>query len=76
MNKKHFYECKCEFNGGICYSKQKWNNDKCQCKCKKTIKHRVCEEDQAYTRSICACKCYKDCDIGEYLKDCTYLLMT
>ena len=35
MNKKHFYECRCEFDGGMCYSKQKWNNDKCQDECKK-----------------------------------------
>ena len=35
MDKKHFYECRCEFDGGMCYSKQKWNNDKCQYECKK-----------------------------------------
>ena len=27
-------ECRCEFDGRKCNSKQKWNNHKCQCGCK------------------------------------------
>ena len=38
---------------------------------KKTIKHRICQEDYAWNTSICACKRNKNCDIGEYIKDCT-----
>ena len=34
--------------------------------------HRVSEADYAKNLNICAFKCEKDCDIGEYLKDCTY----
>ena len=32
---------------------------------------RVCEEDYAWNPSICACECDKDCEVGEYLKNCT-----
>ena len=37
MNKMHQIscECKCEFDGRKCNSKQKWNNDKRQFECKK-----------------------------------------
>ena len=38
MNQEHLYECRCEFDGRICNSKQEWSNDKCQCKCKKPMR--------------------------------------
>ena len=40
-------ECKCEFDGKKCSSKQKWNNDKFQCECKIPTKHSIKEEDFA-----------------------------
>ena len=43
---KHI-SCKyrCEFDGRECNSRQKWNNDKCQCDYKKSIKPCACEEN-------------------------------
>ena len=38
-------ECRCEFDDRKCNSRQKWNNDKCQCECEKPIKHPVLKED-------------------------------
>ena len=61
--------CNCKFDGRKCNWKQKWSNDKCQCKCKKTINHSVCEEDHAWILAICACESDKDCDIDKYLKN-------
>ena len=66
-------DCRCESDGGKRNSRQKWNNDKCQCECKKPIKHRTCKEDYAWNSSTCACECYKDCDISEYSKDCKFM---
>ena len=50
--------------------RQKWNNSRCQSEFKKPIKHCSCEEDYAWNLSRYACECDKDCEIGEYLKDC------
>ena len=66
-------ECRCKFDSRKCNSKQKWSNDKCQYECKKPIKHCVCEKEYAWNPSICACVCDKDCDICEYLEDCTFM---
>ena len=35
-------DCKCKFNSTTCNSKQKWNNNICQCECKIVFK---CEKD-------------------------------
>lgn len=37
----------------------------------KKKKHRICEGYYAWNSRICACDCDKDCDVGEYLKNCT-----
>ena len=52
-------KCKCRLDASICNSKQRWNNDKCQCKCKELIDKGTCEN--------CKCECDKSCDFGEYL---------
>lgn len=50
--KKHtLCECRCKFDDRKCNSKQKWNNDKCQCECKKPVGYRICEEDYTYNPS-------------------------
>ena len=67
------FECKCESNGWKCKSREKWKKDKHECKDKKLIKHRTCEEEYAWSPSTCACECDKDCEIGEYLKDCEFV---
>ena len=36
-----------EFDREKCNSKQKWNNDRCQCEGTEPIKHHVCKEDYA-----------------------------
>ena len=57
---KHIsYEFKCEFDCRKWNSRQKWNNDRCQCESKKPIKHHAC----VYDSDI-------DFKIGKYLKDC------
>ena len=48
---------RCTFDGRKYDSKQKWNNDSCQCECKKAIKHWVSEEYFAWNLSIKPCKC-------------------
>ena len=64
--KRVLCECRCQFDGRKCNSKQNRNNDKCQCEFKKPIRHLACEEDYAWNPN--ACECDKDCEIGEYLK--------
>ena len=71
MNQEHLHECRCEFDGRICNSKQEWSNDKCQCECKKPMRSLRMRKYYICIRSTCSCKCNKDCDIGKYLKDCT-----
>ena len=64
-------EWKCELDDTKCNSRQEWNNDKRECDCKKPIKYCACEQDYARNpTSLCACECDKDCQIGEYLKEC------
>ena len=71
---KHFsFECRCEFDGKKCNSRQKLNNDNCQCECKKPIKQSGFEEDYVSNSSSCAREYYKDCDMGEYLRYCEYI---
>ena len=45
-------DCKCKFNGTVCNSNQKWNNETCQCKYKK---HLTCKKDYSWTPSTCIC---------------------
>ena len=35
-------DCRYEFDGRKCNSKQKWNNNKCQCECKKPMRNHLC----------------------------------
>ena len=60
--------CKCDSKN--CNSKQKWSNNKYQCRCIKSIKYCVCEKDDAWNPSIYAFAWNKDYEIGEYLKNC------
>ena len=55
-------ECRYEFDGRKCNSRQKWNNNKCQCEREKPIRHRAYEEDYVWNPSACAYECDKDCD--------------
>ena len=68
MIQRHSCECRCDFDGRKCNSRKKRN--KYQCDCKKHIRHRTCKEDHVWNPRKCACECDKDCEIGEYLKDC------
>ena len=45
------WECKCKFDGRICNSYQKWNNDKFRCECKK---HLICEKDYIWNPATCS----------------------
>ena len=60
---------KCEYrlDAIVCNNKQRWNNDKCQCKCKKLIDNGVCDKDFVWNPSNCECDCNKSCDFSEYL---------
>ena len=54
---KHIsWENKCRFDGRICNSNQKWNNDKCRYKCKNPKEHHACEKDYFWNHAICICK--------------------
>ena len=46
-----------------CNTRQKWNNDKCQCRSKNPIRHRICEEDYVWNPSKRACEFNKDFEI-------------
>ena len=35
-------KCICRLDGIICYSKQRWNEDKCRCECKELKKKKKC----------------------------------
>ena len=37
--------CRCDVDGRKCNSRQKWNNDKCQCDCEVSIRHRAYEKN-------------------------------
>ena len=52
-------ECGCQF-----YSRE-FNNNECQYKCKKPIKHCICKQDFASNSGIRGCECDKDCEFGE-----------
>ena len=45
-NMKWYETCKCEcrLDAIVCNDKQRWNNDKCQCKCKELIDKGVCDK--------------------------------
>ena len=51
--------CKC-----VCNNKQRWNNDKCQCKCKELIDKGVCDKGFNWNPSDCECECDKSYDVG------------
>ena len=36
--------CICRLDAIVCSNKQRWNNDKCQCKCKELIDKSVCDK--------------------------------
>ena len=61
--------CKCirRLDKIICYSKQRWNEDKCRCECKELIDKSVCDKGYVWNPSNCDCECDKSCNIGEYL---------
>ena len=46
-------KCKCKFDGRICNSNRKWNNDKCQCECKNSKEHNACEKDYVWNFVTC-----------------------
>ena len=60
-------KCICRLDGIICYSKQRWNKNKCRCECKELIHKGVCNKGSIWNPSNCECECDKSCDIGEYL---------
>ena len=51
-------ECRCKFDGTICKSNQRWNNNKCRCECKKI---HVCEKDYSWNPAT------GNCENGKYL---------
>ena len=59
------WECRCDLDDKKCNSRQKRNNDKCQCEHKATARHRTGEEDYAWNRITCTCEldmyCYFKC---------------
>ena len=61
------FKSKCRLDAIVCNNKQRWNDDKCQCKCKELIEKGVCDKGFIWNPSNCECKCDKSCDIGEYL---------
>ena len=36
--------CKCILDSSVCYSKQRWNNDKCKCECKESVDKGICDK--------------------------------
>ena len=46
-------KCKCKFDGRICNSNRKWNNDKCQCECKNSKERNACEKDYVWNFVTC-----------------------
>ena len=37
-------KCKCRLDASVCYSKQRWNEDKCRCACKELIDQGICDK--------------------------------
>ena len=37
-------KCECRLDAIVCNDKQRWSNDKCQCKCKELIDKGVCDK--------------------------------
>ena len=70
ISKAHFMSMRSKCDCKNCNSKQKWSNNKYQCRCKKSMKYCVCEKDDAWNPSIYAFEWNKDYEIGEYLKNC------
>ena len=60
-------KCICRLDKIICYSKQRWNENKCRCECKELIDKGVCDKGYIWNLSNCECECDKSCNIGEYL---------
>ena len=42
---------------------------KCWYEYKKPIRYCACEVDYVWNPNMSDCDCYKDCEIGEYLKE-------
>ena len=61
LTKDTSYECKCEFDGIICNSDQKWNNNRCRCECRK----HICEKEYIWNPATCSC------ENGKYLASIT-----
>ena len=64
-------KCKCRLNASVCNNKQKWNEDRCECRGELIDKERD-DKGFIWNPSDCYCECDKSCDIGEYLdyKNC------
>ena len=37
-------KCKLRLDASVCYSKQRWNEDKCRCACKELIDEGICDK--------------------------------
>ena len=53
LTKDILCQCKCKFDGRMCNSNQKWNNNKCQCECKK---YHICEKGYFWNPATCSCE--------------------
>ena len=49
----------------VIINKQRWNNDKCQCKCRELINKCICNKGNIWNPRYCKCECDKSCDFGE-----------
>ena len=61
--------CKCKFNGIKYNSKQKWNNEQCQCECKKTSKN-ICMREIMYRILAYVLVGDKKLEMDQYLNYC------
>ena len=67
------YKYVCRLTASICNSKQRCNEDKCNCECREDlIDKEICDKGYIWNSSNCECECDKSCGIGEYLgyKNC------
>ena len=60
-------KCICRLTASICYSRRRWNDDKCRCECKELIDKGICDRGFIWNPSNCECECDKSCGIGRYL---------
>ena len=59
--------CECRLDASVCYSKRRWNRDKCRCECKELIKKGRYDKGFIWRPSNCECEYEKLCNVGEYL---------